>query len=48
MIKVKWSDKTITVPKGSTLWDVAQQLNMSEDYVVARINNTVQPAGRAD
>lgn len=41
MIKVKWSDKTITVPKGSTLWDVAQQLNMSEDYVVARINNAV-------
>lgn len=41
MVKVQWRDKVLTVPEGTSLWHVAQQLGLPEEYVVARINNGI-------
>jgi len=41
LIRVQWNDQIVEVPRGATLALVAERLGLSEDTVVARINNEV-------
>ncbi|MGI6149143.1 MAG: nucleoside kinase [Firmicutes bacterium] len=41
MIRVQWKEQTLTVPQGSTLQDVARELRLPDEFVVARMNNEV-------